>query len=442
MRAEGNSLRVGFRSASHLVRGKPPTPRHVSREHVVKTISWVAFCVFAGGASPLFVHAQLLPSAPRSAPSLALAVDAAWQRAVSATDADGRIARARADRVVAESPWAAPPALELSHRDERVIDHSRGRESEVGVAWPMWLPGQRAARGRTADAELSTAEAAQRAAKLRIAGEVRDSAWEVAGRRAELRLVELQVQTLEALAKDVDRRIGAGDLARADGLAARSELLGTTAAVAEARQRVRAAESRWRVLTGVDPLADPQEAPREVRETEHPELALAALNVDRARSRLDLLRVSRRDPPELMLRLREETAGNGAGGQHSVGVAVRVPFGTADRNAPRQAAALSELDLAQAEERRLRERLQAEAETARSAVAITEQQVAAEQSRVALLRERAQLIDKSFRAGESALPELLRSLGAAAQAEAADARARAALGLARAQIHQTLGLLP
>lgn len=408
----------------------------------MKTISWLAFCACVGSASPIVVHAQLLPSAPRSAPSLALAVDAAWQRALLATEADGRLARARADRVVAESLWAAPPALELSHRDERVIDRSRGRESEVGIAWPMWLPGQRSARARTADAELSTAEAAQRAWKLSIAGDVRESAWEVAARRAELRLVELQVQTLDALAKDVDRRIAAGDLARADGLAARSEVLGTTSAAAEARQRSHAAEARWRLLTGVEPLADPQEAPREVRDTEHPELTLAALNIERARSRLDLLRVSRRDPPEIMLRLREESAADGAGSQHSLGVAVRVPFGTADRNVPRQAAAMTELDLAQAEERRLRERLRAEAETARSALANSEQQLAAEQSRLALLRERAQLIDKSFRAGESALPELLRSLGGAAQAEAATARAGAALGFARARLHQTLGVLP
>ncbi len=169
---------------------------------------------------------------------------------------------------------------------------------------------------------------------------------------------------------------------------------------------------------------------------------MAALNVERARSRLDLLRVSRRDPPELMVRLREETAGNGTGGQHSVGVAVRVPFGTADRNVPRQAAATTELDLALAEERRLRERLEAEASTVRSALAMAEQQVSDEQSRAALLRERAQLIDRSFRAGESSLPEQLRALSAAAQADAASARARVALGLARAQLHQTLGILP
>lgn len=260
--------------------------------------------------------------------------------------------------------------------------------------------------------------------------------------RSSVRRKPLSARPSCASPKDVDRRIAAGDLARADGLAARSELLAATAASMDARQRLHAAETRWRVLTGVDPLPDARELPQQTRDAQHPELALAALNIDRARSRLELLRVSRRDPPELMLRLREDSPGAGAGGQHSVGVAVRVPFGTAGRNAPLQAAALSELDVALSEERRLRERLGADADMARSAMASAEQQVTAAQSRAALLRERAQLIDKSFRAGDSALPELLRALGAAAHAEATSARATTALGAARAHLHQTLGLLP
>jgi outer membrane protein, heavy metal efflux system len=409
----------------------------------VKLTTCLAFCALGGIAGSTYAQQpQSLAAAAARAPALRSAVDAAWRRGVEATVAEGRLARGRAGRVVADSPWAAPPSLELSHRDERPIDRTRGRETEAGIAWPLWLPGQRSAHGRAADAEIGTAEAAQRAAQLRIAGEVREAAWEVAARRAELKLSESQAQTLDALAKDVDRRIAAGDLARADGLAARSELLAANSSTAEVRQRLQAAESRWRVLTDMEPLVDPSEPAREARDVQHPELALAALNVDRARSQLDLVRVSRRDPPELMLRLRDETDATGVASQQSIGVAVRVPFGTRDRNVPRQTAASTELDLGLAEERRLRERLKAETSTAEAAVALAQHQVQAEQTRTALLRERAQLIDKSFRAGESPLPELLRALGAAAQAGAASARAAAALGLARAQLHQTLGLLP
>ena len=69
-------------------------------------------------------------------------------------------------------------------------------------------------------------------------------------------------------------------------------------------------------------------------------------------------------------------------------------------------------------------------------------QLKAESARARLLRERASLISTAFRAGEMPLPEQLRALSAAAQADGAMARQTAALGWARARLQQTQGLLP
>ena len=398
----------------------------------------LAFCVLAGSG----VYTTSFAQAVAAPAPLAAAVDAAWQRAVQARSAEGELARARAGQVAAGALWAAPPSFEMSHRDDRPMHDAGRRESEVGIAWPLWLPGQRSARGTLADAEFAAAEAAQRAGRLRIAGEVREAAWTMVARQAERALAESQVSGLEALAADVQRRVDAGDLARADALAVRAELFAANAGAAEARQRLYAARSRWTLLTGLQPpLAEPVEAARGAP-AEHPELALAALAIERARKRLDVVQVSRRDPPELAVKYRRDAPGSGLSEQNTLAVAIRVPFGTADRNLPRQAAALSEVDIAQAEEQRLRERLAAEIATARAAVQASENQLAAEHSRLALLRERAQLIDKSFRAGESPLPELLRALSAAAQADAGAARQRAELGLSRARLQQSQGILP
>ena len=79
---------------------------------------------------------------------------------------------------------------------------------------------------------------------------------------------------------------------------------------------------------------------------------------------------------------------------------------------------------------------------ARASLQSAQTQHDAETARARLLRERAALIDTSFRAGETPLPDLLRALAAAAQADSAVARQTAALGLARARLHQALGLLP
>ena len=98
--------------------------------------------------------------------------------------------------------------------------------------------------------------------------------------------------------------------------------------------------------------------------------------------------------------------------------------------------------MARTHEQRLRERVDSDIAAAREAQQSAQEQLHAETARARLLRERAALIDKSFRAGESALPDLLRALAAAAQADGAVARQTAALGLARARLRQTLGLLP
>ena len=398
----------------------------------MKTFSLIAACALAG---------SVYCTAPLAQSALGSALEAAWQRSVQSRSVAGDLGRARAGQAAAGALWAAPPALELSHRGDPLSSVEGQRESEIGLAWPLLMPGQRSARSAAAEADLDVAEAAERAAKLRLAGELREAAWTVLARRAETQLAEAQARSLRALEQDVARRVDSGDLARTDLLAAQAEYAAANAAATEAKQRLVVAANRWRVLTGLEPpeaLAEEQPAAPGM----HPHLHLAELATEAARRRLELVRTTRRDAPELMLRYRHEVPATNLATEKSIGVGVRIPFGTSDRNQPREAAAFAELDVAQAETRRLREQLESEAATARSAVAAADEQLAAEAMRTRLLRERAQLLDKAFRAGEAPLAELLRTLAGAAQADGSVARQRAEVGLARARLHQALGILP
>lgn len=380
----------------------------------------------------------------RVAGPLARALDGAWERSVIAREAQGQGEKARAERTAASSLWAQPPSVELSHRTDRWNGDAGRRENEVALAWPLWWPGERGARGAAAQAGLSAAEVAAAAARLRLAGEVREGAWSLVARRAEFAQAEEHARTLKALADDVDRRVRAGDLARADSLAARAEWLGAVAARSSAAQQWRTAVANWRVLTGLDGLEAADEAASHAPGdwlSVHPELRAAALASEHARRRHEAARASRAEPPELKLGWRQDEA-RGDLSQKSVLLGVRVPFGTADRNEPLIAAAASERDVAEATERRTRSRLEEEEGAARAAVDAASAQAGAERERASLLRERARLIDQSFRAGESALPDLLRALSSASQAESSLARHEAELGLARARHRQALGLLP
>jgi outer membrane protein TolC len=320
------------------------------------------------------------------------------------------------------------------------------RETEIGVSVPLWLPGQRSSRQGQSEAESAAAAAGAALARLRIAGAVRELAAEVALQRAEVAAAQASSRELEAVALDVERRVAAGDLARADALAAQAERLAAGTALAQARQRLQAAERQWQALTGLAPVPElaaagtPLVARADVTE-DHPALQAASLNTDLARKRLEVVKASRRDAPELLVRGRQEVT-SGEPNITGVGLAIRIPFGTADRNEPLLAAALAELDLAEATERERRLQLEAELAQARAAREAAGQQLADEATRARLLRERAGLIEKSFQAGQTALPDLLRALAAAAQAEAHVLRQRAMLAQASLRLEQALGVLP
>jgi outer membrane protein TolC len=373
-------------------------------------------------------------------------MDAAWQRAVAARESDGQRRRAEADRAAAGSFWAAPPSMELIYRDDRLQSNAGMRETAIGLTVPLWLPSQRSARAGTADAAAALALAAEQAGRLRLAGELREAAWQIAAAQAELAQADTQAQGLKQLAGDVERRVRAGDLARADALAAQAEQLAAAALQSEVRQRLLAARARWTLLTGL--AAAPELTVATGNDivpgsaTLHPDLQLASQSTELARQRVELMRRSRRDAPELTVGVRQDVPGRAEASQGSLVVGLRLPFGTDDRNRPLEAAALSELDVAQTLEQRLRERVDSDTAAARDALRAAQAQLDAETTRARLLRERAALIDKSFRAGETPLPDLLRALAAAAQADSAAARQTAALGLARARLQQTLGLLP
>lgn len=437
----------------------------------MKFLCIVAACALAGSAVSGRVWAQsgALPQANQppssvvvapvagtaaatdiSAVSLRTALDAAWLRAVAARESEGQRRRIEADRTAAASLWAAPPSFELSYRDDRLQSNIGKREAELGVAVPLWLPGQQTARVAIIDAADAQANAAEQAARWRLAGELIDAAWQIAALQAELAQADQQAELLQQLSQDTERRVRAGDLARVDALSAQAEHLAASAVQSDARQRLQSARARWTFLTGLTAAPDVIVAPGDgsVQPAApgtvdlHPELQLARQSSALARQRLDLLRVSRREAPELSVGLRREMPGRAEASQGSLVLGLRVPFATSERNRPLEVAALAELDVAVTHEQRLHERLESERLSSGQALQAAVAQLLAETTRARLLRERASLFEKSFKAGETPLPDLLRALAAAAQADSAAARQTAALGLARARLQHTLGFLP
>ena len=387
---------------------------------------------------------QVSPTAATGSFTLNQALEAAWQRSLEVSESRSRYALVQAEQTVNQSWLVAAPAISMGQREGRAGAPAGSRETELGLAFSLWWPGQRAAGGQAAQSQLGLSHATEQAERLRLAGRLREAIGALHLAEAELHQVERQVQDLGQLTQDAERRVRAGDLAPSDALAARAELLGAQAQAGAARQALAVQQAHWHLLTGVPPLKlQTRAAPvlAQLPDT-HPELVLASAAVDLGQRRAELARVQRPDSPELSLGMRQERPGLGAGLQSSVVVALRVPVGGKVYQQPRIAAALGELDIAQTQAQRTRERLTAEVTLAQRQMSLSQAQLQAERERAQLLAERARLIDKSFRAGESALPDMLRALAAAASAESALARQQINHQTAIARIEQALGLLP
>lgn len=379
--------------------------------------------------------------------TLAQAIESAWQRAAESTATQGFLRRAQAEQAVGAAGWAAPPSLELSQRTDRGLSGTGVRETELGVSFPLWLPGQRAARQQLIAADTELARAQATAGRWQVAGLVRASQAEVHLRALEFAQVQAESQALLSLSQDVERRVKAGDLAPADALAAKAEWLQADVRVAQAKEHLAQAQLQWRSLTGLDdapPLGTypPPSSDAASLLDEHPLLREASLRAEAARRKVDLVSASGRSAPEVVARVRQDVGGRGDERVNSWGLALRVPLGTDDRNHPLQAAALAELELAEAQLRLMKQQVAVSIEAQGVTQTSLAHQWRGEQQRAALLRERANFISRSFRAGETDLPDMLRALAAAHAAEAAAQRLLTQQAQAAARLQHALGIVP
>ena len=430
----GGGMNCLYKMMKSLTRSEP-------WHHVCTLLSFVL--IWLALFSPNLGQAQN-SNAEKVSLTLNQVLEAAWQRSLEASESRGRLATVQADQAVNQNWLAAAPAISMGQRDGKAGTTSASRETELGMSFPLWWPGQRAASGQAAQSQLGLSHATEQAERLRLAGRLREAIGALNLAEAELHQLERQVQDLDKLTQDVEKRVRAGDLSPSDALAARSELLGAQAQEISARQALAVQQTHWHLLTGIPSLKFQMRAAPALAQLPdtHPELVLANATVDLVQLRVDLARVRRSDSPELTLGVRQEQPGQGAASQSSVVVALRVPLGGQVYQQPRIVAALGDLDIAQTQALRMRERLTNEVALAQSQLSLSQAQLLAERERAQLLVERARLIDKSFRAGETALPEMLRALAVAVSAESALARQQINHQTAISRLEHTLGLLP
>jgi cobalt-zinc-cadmium efflux system outer membrane protein len=414
----------------------PKTPTSIRLRQAMLAIALAAI------SSGIHAHSSTPPA------SLKEVFDAAWGRQPESQALPARRDAAQAQQRAAGAWTPEPLALEINNKTDRFTRNNGARELEVGVAIPLWLPGERRNSGSLADAEAAAVESRVAAARLRLAATVREAWWNWERTRIDTDIARGQLDNARRIATDVARRAKAGDLARADQHQADGAVAAAEAAIAQAEAGATAALQQLKSLTGGVALAVPagvssaEPEPTSADAPAHP--ALGELQ-DRAAvaERTAVLATTRsRANPELTLSTTRERGTFGERYDPSITVGIRIPFGGGPRHDSRVAAARVDAVEAEAQLALERARLQSEVEAAIARVQAAQTQLAAAERRATLARETRGFFDKSFRLGESDLPTRLRIESEAIEAERQAARSRVELAAAISAWRQALGLLP
>jgi cobalt-zinc-cadmium efflux system outer membrane protein len=380
--------------------------------------------------------------------SLKNVFDTAWQRQPEAHALQSRRDAAQAQAKAALMLSPEPPSLDISQRSDQMTGNNGSRETEVGIAIPIWLPGQRTASTDLAQAEISLVERKLLATQLRLAASVRDAWWGWLRARVDAELASEQLANALRLAADVAKRTNAGDLAKSDQHQAEGAVAAAQAHAAQAQAASAAALAQVMSLAGRTAQADltvnaaAEPTPSSTISVGHPLLAELEDRITMAERTAQLISTQKRSNPELTV---ATTRGRGAFGDRygqTVLIGIRVPFGSGPRYDARIATAQAEAIEVQSKLILERDQIQADQRGAASRLEAVRTQLVAAQRREMLANESRGFFDKSFRLGETDLPTRLRIEAEAAEAARQAARSRIDLASAISALRQSLGLLP
>lgn len=409
----------------------------------------LATCIALAGTA-LTAHAQPMDT-------LAQAFEQAWASQPLTQSLSARRSALAASRQAADAWTAQPGALEVRAQTDRPGSNRGAQELEVGVALPLWLPGQRSRSQALVTQEGQALEARLASTRLQLAGQVREAWWAWQRARAELALAATQVEHAQALSRDVHRRVRAGDLARADGHQADGALALAQSAQAQAEgQCLMAWQALQRLLGSAQPSPQgtaptsatehlgaepmPSETPPDL--TEHPLVRELDQQAATARQAAELADTQSRANPELLLGTVHSRDQRGEPRQRQLTVGLRLPWG--ESPAQRALAARAHADATELSVQATRQHQQAQAslDGAQARWRTAQRVHDAAQRRATLAQESQGFFDKSFRLGETDLPTRLRIAQEAQEAARQAVLAAIDLAAATSAWRQAAGLLP
>lgn len=328
--------------------------------------------------------------------------DASW---LNSLEEEAAALRQRSDS------WTAG-ALQAGLRDQEAITGTL-HYIDAYVQMPIWNLGQRDAEQTLAKQAKNSAMLQTAAVKLRVAGLVRASLWEIALANIGYEQAKLELAITDQLMAKVKRRVELGDLPRADLLLAQSELLQKRSAATQAEAELMHARKRYVSITQMtkiptdyrEKLADQQKI-----EQEHP--ALVAINgqIERKQAELNALKLVGSGQTNIAVGVNSDqfTSDPRSNKTDYFNVGVIVPFGGTAHLSPHVAAVNVELNKLYSEREQISRALELAHHEAEHNMEINRVELGIANELKQVAEEHLNITNSSFSAGEISLMDLLR----------------------------------
>jgi outer membrane protein, heavy metal efflux system len=345
---------------------------------------------------------------------------------------------------LAKSMLPQAPAITIYHQNDALGSRRNERDIQASLELPLWLPNQRDARAKLADASQENYDASQSSLSIQAAGLLREALWEIAYRNNEFLMLEAKHQSATILAEKVNKSVLAGEAAKTDLLMAQQETLLAEKNKMLAQAEVMHAQFRYQLLTGINQIPEHYEEDKSNLDSfENSPFWLETLaNVAYAEQARNLANIEKKENIQLLVNARSSQGAFDNKYNQSMGLSVRIPFGTSARTAP--IVATSEMAFGQAVSAReeLRRLLQAALHEADHNLEVSEQELAIAKQHSEIASESLRLAEKAYTLGEHDLATLLRIKSQAFDAERSYRATQIQYQWNIARYNQAVGVLP
>ncbi|MDZ4141685.1 MAG: TolC family protein [Methylotenera sp.] len=349
-----------------------------------------------------------------------------------------------AKNIVAKSMLPSTPAVSVGHQNDALGSGRGEREWQADLEVPVWLPNQRNNRLKVADATQSSLTAGRESLKLQVAGQLRDAVWDIALNDSNFALALNKFELASKLQRDVEKRYQMGEMAKTDVMLAQQETLRAEKEKLRAEAEVMHARNRYYLLTGLREIpasfAEPQSSLEDYSQSSI--WTEAQSKVGLAETERELAQVESRENLQVLFNMRSIKGGFDNTANESVGVKVRIPFGSESHSAPIKAAAELGVGNALSEREKLRNVMDIMLHEAEHNLNVSRAELVIVTKQFDIAKESARLAEKAFQLGETDLVSLMRVQALSYEAERAFTSRKIQVQWDIARYNQAVGVLP